>query len=249
MVAWGPVLAAGVSSAAGLAGGFLNRGLSQRDAMQAQSEFALRHQREQLLNMPRYEVQGLKRAGINPMLPYANGGGPSTSGSFTPGIAAPINPGFDLGASVGRGVSSAIDMKRTNSQVALQGSQVSEIAARINEINARTDLTKQQRENATVELRRIFADTMLKNAQGVLSSEQIKTLQAQRELIQSQAAVSKWTQLVEEARARMAKAGIPQAEGRAEIYSSAWGRFFQWLNEAGRSANPFADTFNKGFNR
>lgn len=108
----------------------MNRGLSQRDAMQAQSEFALRHQREQLLNMPKYELMGLRRAGINPMLPYANGGGPNVSGSFSPGIAAPINPGQDLAQGVASGVSSAIDLYRTEAQV--------------EEIEARADLLVRQ---------------------------------------------------------------------------------------------------------
>lgn len=128
-IQWGPAIAAGISSAAGLVGGFMNRGLSQRDLMQAQSEFALRHRRDELKFSPTWEMQGLRRAGINPMLPYSNGGAPNPSG-FSPGIAAPINPGMDLAGSVSAGVSSAIDLFRTEAQV--------------EEIEARADLLVKQ---------------------------------------------------------------------------------------------------------
>lgn len=238
MVAWAPIAAAGVSSAAGLLGGFLNRGLSQRDAMQAQSEFALRQYRNQLKEGPRWEQQGLARAGINPMLPFARGGAVGPTG-FTPSIAPAINPGQDLGRGVSSGLSSAADIARTQAGVKKTFAEVDQIASNIQKIQADTSLTVQQKANATAEERRIFADEVLKIGQSVLNSEQVKNLQASRELLGSQLAINKWIEISEKARSELQAAGVPLAQADEDFYKSTFGQFLRWLERSKAAINPF----------
>jgi len=232
------IASAGISSAAGLLGGFMNRGLSQRDAMQAQSEFALRQYRDQLKQGPRWEQQGLARAGINPMLPFAKGGAVGPTG-FTPGIAPPINPGQDFGRAVSAGLSSAGDLARTTAGVQKTFAEISQIAASIKQTEASTSLTVQQKANAVAEQRRIFADEVLKIGQAVLNSEQVKNLEAHREVLNSQAAINKWLELSEKARSELQAAGVPLAEADADFYESWFGEFLRWIERSKAAINPF----------
>lgn len=235
---WFTLGAAGINSAAGLLGGFMNRGLSQRDAMQAQSEFAIEHRRKELLHSPEWEMQGLRRAGINPMLPYAKGGAPNPSG-FSPGVTAPINPGQFLPQGVASGLSSAADFMRTEAQVKKTFADIDKIAAEIPGIHASTALTGQQRINAVAEQRRIFADEVLKIGQSVLNSEQLKNLQAQRNLLETEIAINAWREASEEAHAKLLASGIPLAQADSEFYESWFGKFLRYMEKGKDAVNPF----------
>lgn len=228
---WGPVAAAGITSAAGLLGGFMNRGMSQRDAMWMQNEVARNYADWSAKHLPKAQMLGLKKAGINPMLPYANGGSPPIQ-QMTPSIAPAINPGEDLAQGVSSGVSSAIDLFRSEGQVA-------KMFAEIDNIVANTGLTEQQTVNATAEQRRIFADEVLKIGQAVLNSEQVTLLQTNRELLESQIAINKWRELYEKSHSELAAAGVPLAEADAEFYQSRFGEFLRWLERMKDSINPF----------
>lgn len=241
MAAWvGPVAAAGISSGAGLLGGFLNRGRSQRDLMWDQAQVSEYLWDRQLRTGPEKEMEGLRRAGINPMLPYANGGSPAGAGGLAmPGIAAAVNPGQFLGPSTSSGISSAIDAFRSEATVKKTFAEISQIGAQIKNIEASTSLTQQQKINAVAEQRRIFADEVLKIGQSVLNSEQVKTLQSQRDLLESQTAINKWTELTEEARSQMVQAGIPLAQADQEFYETVYGQFLRWLERTKDAVNPF----------
>lgn len=147
--AWLTGGAAAVNSAVGLFGAISNRGLSQRDAMQAQSEFGLRHQREQLLNMPRYEVMGLKRAGINPMLPYAGGGSNAGVSGMTPGITAPVNPAADAAAAIQAGIATALEVAKTLADIDVKKEQAKLTSAQATTESERPALVRMETELTT----------------------------------------------------------------------------------------------------
>lgn len=148
-MSWFTVGAAGVSSAAGLLGGIMNRGLSQRDAMQAQSEFSLRHQRQQLKLAPGWEMKGLRDAGINPMLPYANGGSPAGGQGITPGIAAPVNPVAEAMAGVQAGIATALEVYRTMADVDVKKEQAKLTSAQTATEKERPPLVRMEVDLAT----------------------------------------------------------------------------------------------------
>lgn len=230
---------AGISTALSLGAGFLNRGLSQRDAMQAQADIAHDAWKRRLLAGPISEVEGLRRAGINPLLRYGSGGSGLAPGYSMPGIAPAVNPGAFLSQGVASGVSSAVDLFRAEGQVMKNFAEVDKIASEIAQIQASTELTVQQKENAIADQRRIFADEVLKIGQSVLNSEQLKILDAQRDVLESQAAINKWVELSEIARAQLAEAGVPLAEADAAFYETLYGKFLRYLERTKDAINPF----------
>lgn len=154
------------------------------------------------------------------MLPYAHGGTPPVQ-SLTPSIAAPINPGQGL-AGVPGAVSSAVSAYQAEAQV-------KKLFADVDKVVAETGLVGQQTRNATAEERRIFADEVLKIGQSILNSEQVKVLQANEALLNSQAAINKWRELSEKYRSRLAEAQIPLAEADEEFYNTWYGEFLRWV--------------------
>lgn len=147
--AWLTGGAAVVNSAAGLLGGVFNRGLSQRDAMQAQSEFSLRHQRQQLKLAPGWEMKGLRDAGINPMLPFANGGKAAGGQGITPGIAAPVNPVAEAMQGVQAGIATALEVFRTMADVDVKKAQAGLTTAQTATERERPALVRMETELST----------------------------------------------------------------------------------------------------
>lgn len=229
----------GLSSAAGLLGGFMNRGLSQRDAMAAQNEFAMRAFRDQLKFGPRWEIMGLRNAGINPMLHYSKGHGGVNPNYALPAIAPPVNPGQFLPQGVEKGLSTAVDYMQTKSNIGKQAVEVQRLLAEIPQIEASTRLTDQQKEVAVAEARRIWADEQLKIAQSVLSSEEVKKLHANIDLIRSEIGINTWTEVYEKAHARMAELGIPIAEADAKFWASAYAQWLRAIEHTKDAINPF----------
>lgn len=107
--------ASGVSSALSLFG---KRGPSERDLMAYQHDFW----RKSLLEGPRAQMAGLRKAGINPMLAYGSGAGKAPGGN-TPGIAAPVDKGTDAAKILMQGLNSAVDMYRAFAEVDLKKEQ------------------------------------------------------------------------------------------------------------------------------
>ena len=236
-IEWGVPIAAGINSAAGLLGGFMNRGLSQRDAMAAQSDFARKDFRWQNWYGPKFEQKGLKLAGINPMLRYGKGGSMTPASFNRPGIAQPINPGMYLAQSVGQGISSAIDAVRTGAQVEQMGEQARKLSAEtdriayeINKIQADTTLSVAQRELAVANKHKAFADEVLSFARSSLTKDQSEQLQAHTKVLKTQAGINAFIKAREEAVAALRQADIPLAQADAAFYDTWFGQFIRYLD-------------------
>lgn len=118
-------------------------------------------------------VADMRRAGINPMLAYVQGGASTSGGSAGSGSRAsvsgslsgdpaPANPGAELGRGVSRAVGSALDAYQTVQAV-------DNLKAQNAQIQANTDLQKAQQ-------RREDAETVNKAAQTKLTEGQEKLL-------------------------------------------------------------------------
>lgn len=101
----------------GFAGGLLNQGLSERDSMEAQGEIGHRYWKKQLREGPYQQRVGLEQAGINPMLPYSNGGaGPSASFSM-PSAKTPPQPKQEAMRGLQAGVATALEIYRAMKEI------------------------------------------------------------------------------------------------------------------------------------
>lgn len=140
--------AAGVSSLGSIGGSFLSSAFQAKAARQS-----YKYTRDIARNQASWAVTGLKRAGINPIL--AAGGGVFGGGARP--VSAPSFPGApDIGASLSRGVSSAIAMKKFNKEMEL-------LRATIHREKAATGaLTQQGGRDAATALRTVTEDKLLK---------------------------------------------------------------------------------------
>ena len=110
-MAFGAILGA----AASLAGGFLSKkGQSDANSAQAASvERQLAFQRESVQNSYQWAVKDMKRAGINPMLAYQQGGSSALSGAnYTP-----QNEYGQAGDAIKSSVSSALAIRRQRQEL------------------------------------------------------------------------------------------------------------------------------------
>lgn len=215
----------------GVLGVFGRRGPSERDLMWEQQKIS----QYSAQNLPRYHVQGLKRAGLNPMLAVTQG----LPHAAFPGVAAPVDKYGGIAQAVGGAVHSGLEAYRASSEVAKRGVEIGRLTAEIANINASTELTMAQKQNANAELGRIFADTVLKNAQSAHESEKIKLVKENMDLIRSEVAINKWLEIVEELRVEMLRADIPYHEAGKDFYDSAFGRFMRWVEATKNAINPF----------
>lgn len=234
---WGALIGGGLSLAGTLASSAM-RASGQRDAnaaniaiAQANREFQERSYKHRY----QWQLEDMRKAGLNPMLSARLGAGDALHGSVIP--VQNVYGQFEAG--VGDAVKSAVDIYRADTEkekvtqeVAKMGQEMVRIGEEVKKIRADTAVSQQERVNREAELRRIFADTVVKNAQGVLTSEQIK-------LVQSQVAINKWVEIIEQVQSEMAQAHLPRAEADEAFYSTAMGRFFRWIERAKDALNPF----------
>lgn len=103
-----PSTAAGIQSGGSLLGGYFSAKAAKKEARKARS-----WQRNVILKESGWKMRGLRDAGLNPILaagtPFAGGGG-------APG-AAPVPDYSKVGENVARGISSALDIKRTKQEI------------------------------------------------------------------------------------------------------------------------------------
>lgn len=227
-MSWGALISGGLSLAGSLGSAWM-----QSQGQQAANETNLAiaaanraFQEESYRHRYQWQVEDLRKAGLNPILAARQGAGPALPGSVIP--VQNVYGGIDLG--VGDAVNSGVsafkaetERKKTDVEVEKIGQEVGKVVAEIANIRAATNLSVQQRENAEAELKRIFADTVIKNGQGVLASEQIK-------LVQSEVAINKWIAELEKARARLAQTELPRAIADEEIYNTAFGEVLKWID-------------------
>lgn len=229
--AYGAILAAGISSASSLAGGFLSRpDHSERDLMHLQVDFDKKRARE----MPRAQVAGLRAAGINPMLPFMRGDIPSAGATAVP--ARMVDP---VGEAVGKSGASAV--------------QSYMLAKQIEKIEAETEAAKEMPRRVRAETENIASQTRLNSAKVISEGEQPALLESTRELNSARTAVERQNlqrQIVETAikqeELTIAEKDAIVAEIDIDMYSSTVGEVSRWLEKLGiepRAAVGMAHAF------
>lgn len=132
-----------MNSAAGLLGMFGGRGKSERDLMWEQAKVGEWVRQKNLLGLqqsPGHVRLGLLKAGVNPMLPYANGGsGPVGAPGAMPSIAAPYNRMEPVMRGLQAGVSSALEVARTLADIDKKKAETKTEAERPAAVRAETE--------------------------------------------------------------------------------------------------------------
>lgn len=177
----------GVTSALGA---FRNMSQSRLIDRQAEANIGMMQQQHDLNKVfhkwelehgPSLEMEGLRRAGVNPMLRYGQGGsgtpvvagGSSALGVSIPG---PYNPLEGVGNAIGNAASSAYAAART---VAETRSVVARLVPEIERVLADTSLTEAQRNTELQRPGLILQQTVLAEAQAQLPPEQLRVFAAQ----------------------------------------------------------------------
>lgn len=225
---WSGLAAAGISAAAQIGGGFLSRpDLSERDLMWESQRVAEHGFR----NNPRLQMEGLRSAGINPMLPFVRG---EPAGGQQPGIPARmLDP---VGEAVGRAGSSAVQAFRVANEIERTRAETQNIKETNRQIRATTE--------------NIAANTALTSARTISESEQPSLLNAIRDL--NSAKSDRERQLLQKdiVETAIAREELTIAEKDAivaaidiDVYASSVGelsRWFEKLGVSGRAAVGFA---------
>lgn len=244
----GPLISAGASLIGGLVSA---RGASQAaDRSEAFSREAYDYA---LTNGPSLEMEGLRRAGINPMLRYGTGG------QGTP-VSMPTmnfpNAFGELGNGIAGAASSAFGTMKSQQEIEESEQRVGNLqveAVRIGEdvlrIRADTALTTQDRENRIAEQARTLQDTLLREAERQLTIAQqagvaaqirvananVGLIAAQTSTEQQRALTQVWTTTLEQIRVRQGASELPQAELTARWFSSIYGQTMEYLRRGRES--------------
>lgn len=202
-------------------------------------EYALR-------NGPSLEMEGLRKAGINPMLRYGTGGQGTPVSMPTMSFG---NSFGELGSAIGGAASSAFSLEtaaqgldESKQRVAHSQTDMLKMAEETRRIVADTSLTQAQRENALAENGRILqqtavgiAEEYLRYAQANLSDAQasqagamVGLLSEQRNTEMFRADAVRWQAALTQAQTEAANYGLTREGIDARIYRSALGI---WLRE------------------
>lgn len=234
---WAPVISAGASLLGGL---FSARG--SEIAASRSEDFSREMYQYSLLNGPSLEMEGLRRAGINPMLRYGSGG------SGTP-VSMPTmsfqNPLADFGAGVAGAASSAFgtmkleqDIDESRQRIQHSTAEILRIGVDTSRIIADTSLTQQQRENAVAENGRIlqqtalgvaeeflrYAQSNLSDAQAAQAGAMVRLLGQQLSTEEARTLMMGWQASTAQAETNIRWAEVPRAQREGDFFASPVGR-------------------------
>lgn len=232
---WPAIIGAGASLLGGVVSAF-----GQSRAQDRSEDFSREMYNYALLNGPRLEMEGLRAAGINPMLRYGTGG------QGTPVSMPTMNFGNafgDLGAGIAGAASSAYGNMKTSQDIEKSRAETVTILERLPHdlanIEANTDLTTQQRWKSYQDMGLVVRQQALTEAQTRLSEQEYASFERRMALLDAQALASLGAAAASSAEAALRNAALSRAD-----YES---RFFEtWFGEVVRGVGITVDNLTGG---
>lgn len=215
---FGAIGAAGISSAAQIAGGFLSRpDHSERDLMWESAKI----QEHQLRKFPKLQMEGLRSAGLNPMLAMMKGSAAGHSAVSIPNrMEDPVGRGVSqAGHSAAKGFEQALMFKRIAAETANIEETNRKIRAETNNIASQTILNSARTATETVQPSLIESQRELNSARNEVERQNL-----QKRIVET--AIAKHDLTVAEKEAVIASIDI-------DMYSSTVGEVSRWLEKLG----------------
>lgn len=207
---WGPVVSAGGQLLGGIVSAFGARGQDQASLMSAQRQESMQAFHDQLQFGPTWEMAGLKRAGINPMLRYGHGGSAVPTSAVSVSAPAPFNPLEGLAQGIAGAGTSAVSAYRdvaqgeaTKASIPKLKIEAVRVATEIPRIMADTRLSDAQRTTEIERAAYVTQQAVLAAAQAQLPEAQMRVFAAQIANMGEQNFLLQWQQLTEQARRRL----------------------------------------------
>lgn len=216
-------------------------------AAQAQMDF----QASQTGTSYQRAVEDMRKAGLNPMLAYSQGGAASGTGAS-----------YQSGSELGAGVASAFQAQMQRQQIASMQSVmgVNQADIQLKGAYGNTELTKQELNEASAAESRARADNEIARLPGISADARSalvkavvneRTQQAQINHSHSAAQLAEWQQKHEGVKHALSSANIPEAEIRANYhrssdlakydpYATSIGKWASAARDAANALNPLA---------
>ncbi|AJK28279.1 putative minor capsid protein [Eel River basin pequenovirus] len=224
LITAGAQLLGGVASAKGA-----SEQLSQSEQLRQQFGYNTSAYRQSLLKGPSWEMEGLRRAGLNPILRYGSGGSSAPNLTGAVGGSVPVNRLAPIGDAISNSATSALDAaklvadtEKTRADTRKATAEITKVMEEITAIQHNYSLTQAQRETEMQRQRNVFADTVLKWAQENLAREDAERVKAQTSLLHSQEAINEYRKILE--------------QNKAESSEIVFGLFVDWLRITKRGA-------------
>ena len=227
--AWGAIGSIG-SSLIGGGLGFLGA-QDQNKAMRKAVQQQIDADRYNYVHRYQWTMDDMAKAGLNPILAYQQGTGGGVPGAST---YSAVNEMGAIGAELGRGVSSAMQAQRMEADVKLTEEQAKAASEQVKNIAADTKLKIEQRNVASSEwMLKAIQQNLVRNQASLTSAQTMKTAEDTM-LRQLEIRIAKEVEQIRKSEAARGKT-------REDIYKSMPGKILTWIDEIGRSINPFAE--------
>lgn len=232
---WPAIIGAGASLLGGVVSAF-----GQSRAQSRSEDFSREMYDYALLNGPAMEMEGLRRAGINPMLRYGSGG------SGVPVSMPTMNFGNafgDLGAGIAGASSSAFGNMKTAQEVEKSRAETVSILQRLPadlaKIEADTNLTTQQRFKSYQEMGLVVRQQALTEAQTRLSEQEYASFEYRMSLLDAQRLAALGAAASSSAEAALRNAALSRADYESRFYET-------WFGEVVRGVGITVDNLTGG---
>lgn len=220
---WPAIIGAGAS----LLGGLVSAAGASR-AQDRSEGFSREMYEYALTHGPSLEMEGLRRAGINPMLRYGTGG------QGTP-VSMPTmsfqNAFGDLGAGIAGMGSSAFALERQSAETnRINTELLLKLPEELESIRANTALTEAQRESALQQKRVLVEEEIYRHAQTSMTIAQIDALEAQVRQMETAALLNLASAAAQHANAALSNLALSRAEYDSEFFESWFGEIVRGVH-------------------